>query len=77
MSVKLFSKVQVDLGTRSYPISIGSGLLRDDNFLLGSFYNRQVVLVTNEIVEPLYSKKIEFFFKANKIEYLPIVLPDG
>ena len=77
MSVKLFSKVQVDLGTRSYPISIGSGLLRDDNFLLGIFYNRQVVLVTNEIVEPLYSKKIEFFFKTNKIEYLPIVLPDG
>ena len=77
MGVNLFSKIKVELGTRSYPISIGNGLLRDDNYLLGSFRNRQVVLVTNEIVEPLHSNKMASFFKKNNIEYLLIVLPDG
>ena len=57
MGVNLFSKIKVELGTRSYPISIGNGLLRDDNYLLGSFRNRQVVLVTNEIVVYMKKKK--------------------
>ena len=77
MSIKLFSKIKVDLGTRSYPISIGNGLLHDKNYLLKSFQNRQVVLVTNDIVGPLHSKKMTSFFKNNNIEYMQIVLPDG
>jgi 3-dehydroquinate synthase len=46
--------LRVDLGSRSYPIHIGSGLL-DDVALFGqSVAARQVVIITNEIVAPLY-----------------------
>src|SRR5690606_14702514 len=46
--------LSVDLGSRSYPIHIGSGLL-DDEALVGQIVvARQVVIITNEIVAPLY-----------------------
>lgn len=44
----------VDLGERSYPIYIGSGLLARGEWLSNQIQSNQVMVVTNETVAPLY-----------------------
>ncbi len=46
--------VEVDLGVRSYPIHIGTGLLRDAGLLRPHIRGRQVCVVSNDTVAPLY-----------------------
>ena len=46
--------LQVELGDRSYPIYIGAGLLRRPELLTPHIPGRQVMVVTNETVAPLY-----------------------
>ncbi|WP_299939961.1 3-dehydroquinate synthase [uncultured Microbulbifer sp.] len=68
--------LNVALGARSYPIIIGSKLLGDAQYLLPSIRGRQVCVVTNETVAPLYLarllKGLPGFDKLDVIE-----LPDG
>ena len=65
--------ITVALGDRSYPIHIGSGLL-DDAALYGTSA-RQVLVVTNETVAPLYLARIEAALRGRHLETL--ILPDG
>lgn len=51
MSVK---HINVDLGERSYPIFIGPGLLRDEQVLQPYLGKGRAVIVTNDVVAPLY-----------------------
>lgn len=51
-------ELRVDLGERSYPIYIGSGLLGDPTFLNPHIQGRQVMVVTNTTVGPLYLPKV-------------------
>ena len=44
----------VDLGERSYPIIIGSGLLSDAALLQKHIGHGQVLVVSNETIAPLY-----------------------
>ena len=44
----------VNLGVRSYPIHIGQGLLRKPELLTKHIRGRQVMVVTNETIAPLY-----------------------
>ena len=44
----------VDLGDRSYPIYIGTGLLGEKDLYTPHIKGRQVLIVTNETVAPLY-----------------------
>ncbi|MEE3191785.1 MAG: 3-dehydroquinate synthase, partial [Pseudomonadota bacterium] len=44
----------VDLGDRSYPIYIGPGLLRNKELYSPHIKGRQVLIVTNETVAPIY-----------------------
>ncbi|MDT9156072.1 3-dehydroquinate synthase, partial [Escherichia coli] len=46
--------LHVELGERSYPIYIGSGLLSRPELLSRHVAGRQVAVVTNETVAPLY-----------------------
>jgi len=46
--------LEVDLGERSYPIHIGSGLLGNAALLSPHIHGRQVMVVTNGTVGPLY-----------------------
>lgn len=47
--------VTVDLGDRSYPIYIGSGILNTPEKLLAKHIKgKQVLIVTNETIAPLY-----------------------
>ena len=65
--------VQVSLGERSYPIHIGPGLIDDGELLRSCIPARQVMIVTNEIVAPLYLGRLERALNAQH----SLVLPDG
>lgn len=67
--------VNVDLGERSYPIRIGAGLLGRADLLAPHLRGRQVAIVTNETVAPLYLEKLKAALGG--FELLDIVLPDG
>ncbi|WP_342243667.1 3-dehydroquinate synthase [Pseudomonas sp. OTU5201] len=67
--------LQVDLGERSYPIHIGSGLLSQPELFTPHIAGRQVAVVTNETVAPLYLEKLTQTLQGYSV--LPVVLPDG
>jgi len=70
-----YRQLKVDLGTRSYPIYIGSNLLTQANLLSQYIKSRQVLVVTNTTVAPLYLQKLQNNLSAYALE--SIVLPDG
>ncbi len=66
----------VELGERSYPIHIGHGLLARAGVLLRErIAGRQVAVVTNETVAPLYLETLVAALEGFSVT--PIVLPDG
>ena len=67
--------VQVSLGDRSYPIHIGPGLIDDGGLVRKCIPARQVMIVTNETVAPLYLSRLERSLAADRQRSL--VLPDG
>jgi 3-dehydroquinate synthase len=67
--------LQVDLGERSYPIHIGADLLDRPELLLPHLTGRQVAIVTNETVAPLYLARLQRLLRDHKVS--SIVLPDG
>lgn len=71
--------VEVDLGDRSYPIYIGSGLLDQPEILQRHVHGKRVLIVTNETVAPLYLDKVtEALTIGNpNVSVESVVLPDG
>ncbi|WP_060480803.1 3-dehydroquinate synthase [Pseudomonas sp. NBRC 111119] len=67
--------LKVDLGERSYPIYIGEGLLDQPELLAPHIAGRQVAIVSNETVAPLYLERLTRTLGAYAV--LPVVLPDG
>lgn len=65
----------VDLGDRSYPIYIGSGLLSRADLFKPHLAGRQVAIVTNETVAPLYLDALRETLAGQDIA--TVVLPDG
>jgi len=65
----------VHLADRSYPIYIGSDLLSRPDLLQPLTDNRQVMIVSNETVAPLYIEAVMSVLGASKVE--STVLPDG
>ena len=51
--------LQVDLGARSYPIIIGSGLLGGDFHLSSHLVGSDCLIVSNETVAPLYLESLK------------------
>lgn len=68
--------LEVSLGDRSYPIHIGPGLLGDPQWLSPYLAGRQVMVVTNETVAPLYLDRLTRGL-AGDLEVRTLVLPDG
>ena len=67
--------LEVDLGERSYPIFIGDGLLGDSS-LLGPFVRgRQIMVVSNETVAPLYMDRLLPALRDFQVQQ--VILPDG
>jgi 3-dehydroquinate synthase len=65
----------VQLGERTYPIHIGSGLLRDGTLLRAAAGKRDILLVSNVTVAPLYAGLVKSALAGNRI--IEVVLPDG
>jgi len=68
-------KLTVDLGSRSYPISIGEDLLSQSDLFAAAIAGKKVMIVTNDIVAPLYLEKCKASLKQFAID--EVILPDG
>ncbi|KAF5738111.1 3-dehydroquinate synthase chloroplastic [Tripterygium wilfordii] len=71
--------VEVDLGDRSYPIYIGSGLLDQPELLQKHVHGKKVLVVTNTTVAPLYlDKVVDALTRGNpNVSVEHVILPDG
>ena len=69
----------VDLGNRSYPIYIGSGLLENASaFLMPQIGNGRVAIITDETVASLHLQILLAGLECNHDKLLPpIILPPG
>lgn len=67
----------VGLGSRSYPIHIGSGLLAHAELLQRVLPRKRAAIVTNTTVAPLYLEKLRQTLQAIGVSSMPIILPDG
>jgi len=70
----------VELGERSYPIYIGSGLLGQGDLLAPHIRSKRVLIVTNEVVAPLYLEKLKADLRSkdgSPVEVDTVILPDG
>ncbi|NND55187.1 MAG: 3-dehydroquinate synthase [Gammaproteobacteria bacterium] len=67
--------LNVELGARSYPILIGSGLLREAGLLDPYVNGRDVLIVTNDQLVPLYLQAAEQLTSKSRVQTL--VLPEG
>lgn len=65
----------VDLDERSYPIYIGEGLLERAELLARHIRGKQVLIVTNETVAPLYAASLLQSLSGFQVDQ--VVLPDG
>lgn len=65
----------VDLGDRSYPIHIGSDLLSDPNHYIPHIRGKQVLIVSNVTVAPIYLDKVKSALTNSTVE--SVILPDG
>ncbi|KAJ9556799.1 hypothetical protein OSB04_011413 [Centaurea solstitialis] len=71
--------VDVDLGDRSYPIYIGSGLLNQPDLLQRHVIGKRVLVVTNTTVAPLYLDKVVSALTVGNpnVTVESVILPDG
>ncbi|VFQ85806.1 unnamed protein product [Cuscuta campestris] len=71
--------VEVDVGNRSYPIYVGSGLLDRPELLQMHIHGKRVLIVTNTTVSALYlDKTISALTCGNpNVRVESVILPDG
>lgn len=68
-------ELRVELKENSYPIYIGSGLLQQKDILLKHIKSKQVLVVTNTTIAPLYLDVI--LDSLSELEVKVVKLPDG
>jgi 3-dehydroquinate synthase len=71
----MMNMMQVDLGDRSYPIYMEAGNLNKPELLTQHINSKQVAVVTNETVAPLYLERVTKHLKNYQLEI--IILSDG
>ena len=70
--------VEVELGDRTYPIYIGSGLLAGGDLLRKHVPGNTALVVTNETVAPLYlDRVVAALSEGGEIRVEVVILPDG
>ena len=69
--------LNVSLGERSYPIYIGSGLIKKPELFKPWVAGKSVFVVTNTTVDPLYSQTLIQTISGDTKSIHTIVLPDG
>ena len=78
-------KIIVELGDRSYPIYAGNDLLGKGNLLLENIRSKQIMIVSNTTVAPLYLETVMQALQgkalqgtaAEGLEINSVILPDG
>jgi 3-dehydroquinate synthase len=65
----------VELEDRSYPINIGAGLLRQQSLLQAAVPARDILLVSNTTVAPLYAPAVKSALADRRV--VEVILPDG
>lgn len=68
-------RLHVELGERSYPISIGNGLLKDKSLFADAIRGKRVMLVSNETIAPLYLPMLQATLQDYQLD--TCILPDG
>ncbi len=69
------ARLDVDLGERSYPIFVGSGLIADPACYAPYLAGPQVLIVTNVTVAPLYIGQVRAALSGHQVQ--EVILPDG
>ena len=67
--------LRVELGNRSYPILIGQGLLGERALFEQYVRARDILVVTNTVVAPLYLEALEASLQPRRV--VDDILPDG
>jgi 3-dehydroquinate synthase len=67
--------LKVELGSRSYPILIGAGLLAQADLLREHIVARDVLIVSNTTVAPLYLDTLTASLQPRRV--VEVILPDG
>lgn len=67
--------LKVNLGERSYPIYVGEELLSNAELFTPHISGKQVVIISNETVAPIYLAQLTIGLNNFQIE--SIILPDG
>jgi len=75
--MKPLHHLNVDLGERSYPIFIGSGLLTNPTLITDYIKGSSAVIVSNTTVAPLYLERVEEALNSQNIRYDSVILDDG
>jgi 3-dehydroquinate synthase len=73
----MIQTLNVSLAERTYPIHIGSGLLNQIELLQNHLNSKQVAIITNTTVAPLYLKKVTQPLSDSGFRVVEIILPDG
>jgi len=81
----MMKKIIVELGDRSYPIYAGNDLLGKGNLLLENVRSKQIMIVSNTTVAPLYLETVMQALQgmalqgraAEGLEINSVILPDG
>ncbi len=68
-------QLNLELGDRSYPIYIGPATLHQGELLTQKIRGKQVAIVTNDTVAPLYLRQINNLLAGFIVE--SVILPDG
>ena len=71
------ASVDIQLGDRSYPIVIGAGLIDRPSTWEGLPSAASALIVTNDVVGPLYLERLQRALQPHYARVLHIVLPDG
>jgi 3-dehydroquinate synthase len=69
--------LSVDLGTRSYPIYIGAGLLGDARLYAPYAKGKRIAIVTNPVVAPLHLESLQSALREAGAQTLPVLIEDG
>jgi 3-dehydroquinate synthase len=67
--------LRVELGSRSYPILIGQGLLAERGPFEQHLTARDLLVVSNTVVAPLYLGSLEASLRPRRV--VAVILPDG
>ncbi len=69
--------LNVALDERAYDIHIGRGLIDRGDLLSSVLKRKRVVIISNDVVAPLYAARVQYALDAANVAHQLVVLPDG